>query len=259
MTIGCIGMGNMAQALVQGWLDCGALTAGEVFAFAPNQEKLAKNAARIGFCPASSVREAVQKAEVILMACKPYQIGSVLEEIRGLLPGKALLSVALGWDLARYREALGDEVRVQFIMPNTPARVGEGVFLFEEAHSLAPGEEAWARELFGRLGKVFVLPSRLMGIGGAVSGCGPAFVDMIIEAFADAAVKYGIQRAMAYELVSQMLLGSARLQRDTGIHPAVLKDAVCSPGGSTIRGVTALEEHGLRAACQAAIDAVMAY
>ena len=96
-----------------------------------------------------------------------------------------------------------------------------------------------------------------MGIGGAVTGCGPAFVDLFIEAFADAAVKYGIQRPMAYELVSQMILGSAKLQLTTGKHPGQLKDEVCSPGGSTIRGVEALEKNGLRSVCMSAIEAVM--
>ena len=120
-------------------------------------------------------------------------------------------------------------------------------------------QEEISRLLFAGIGKVLVLPTHLMGIGGTISGCGPAFTDMIIEAFGDAGVKYGLPREAAYALVSQMLLGAAKLQRDTGRHPAALKDAVCSPGGSTIRGVTALEAHGLRAACQAAVDAVMAY
>ena len=259
MKIGFIGMGNMGQALCEGWIRAGVLKPEEVSAYAPHREKLTANAARIGFQPAGSAREAAESADWVLMACKPYQIEEVLAEIGEALKGKVLLSVALGWDLKKYRKKLGEDVRVQFIMPNTPARVGEGVFLFEEENTLRPEERAAAKELFGALGKVFVLPSRLMGIGGAVSGCGPAFADMVMEALADAAVRYGIPRDTAYALVSQMLLGSAKLQRDTGIHPAVLKDAVCSPGGSTIRGVLALEEMGLRSALQAAVDEVMDY
>ncbi|MBO4873136.1 MAG: pyrroline-5-carboxylate reductase [Lachnospiraceae bacterium] len=259
MKLGFIGMGNMGQALCEGWLKAGALTPENVFAYAPHPEKLKKSADRIGFQPADSLSTLVKASERILMACKPYQVESVLAEIAPLLPGKVLLSVALGWDLKRYQAALGPEQAVQFIMPNTPARVGEGVFLFEEESTLSAEELAEAKALFAALGQVIVLPSRLMGIGGAVSGCGPAFVDLMMEAFADAAVKYGIPRDLAYPLVSQTFLGSAKLQRDTGIHPAALKDAVCSPGGSTIRGVLALEEKGARAACQAAIDAVMQY
>ena len=148
---------------------------------------------------------------------------------------------------------------MQFIMPNTPARVGEGVLLFEETNSLLAPERAALMELFGALGRVCELPSHLMGIGGAVTGCGPAFIDLMLEGFADAAVKYGVPRAQAYELVSQMVLGSAKLQLETQRHPGQLKDEVCSPGGSTIRGVCALEDAGLRAACVSAVDAVMQF
>ena len=113
--------------------------------------------------------------------------------------------------------------------------------------------------MFTSLGMVEELPGHLMGIGGAISGCGPAFMDLVIEAYADAAVKYGISRSLAYKLVSQTMLGSAKLQLDTGSHPGVLKDAVCSPNGTTIRGVTSLEENGLRNACVKSIDAIMDY
>ena len=113
------------------------------------------------------------------------------------------------------------------------------------------------RELLAAVGEVEVLPDALMGIGGALSGCGPAFVDLLIEAFADAGVLYGMPRDQAMRLVSQTVKGSAKLQQETGLHPGVLKDMVCSPGGSTIRGVAALEKNGYRAACIAAIEAIM--
>ena len=111
--------------------------------------------------------------------------------------------------------------------------------------------------MFSRIGTIIELPSSLMGIGGAITGCGPAFVDLFIEAYADAAVKYGISRQDAYTLVSQMVLGSAKLQLTTGKQPGQLKDEVCSPGGTTIRGVCALEEKGFRNACVKSIDAIM--
>ena len=114
------------------------------------------------------------------------------------------------------------------------------------------------KKLFEGLGIVEVLPSELMGIGGVISGCGPAFVDMFMEAYADAAVKYGISRPTAYRLVAQTVLGSAKLMQVTGDHPGVLKDAVCSPNGTTICGVAALEKAGLRSACIESIDAIMA-
>ena len=257
MKIGFIGMGNMAQAIVAGWNKTSQREAEEILAYAPNGRKLRENAARLGFRPMDSLRELADESDWIIIACKPYQVEAVLEEVSESLKDKPLLSIALGWNYGRLQAALGAEQRVRYVMPSTPAEVGEGVFLLEDMHNLTDREEEISRLLFAGIGQVLVIPSRLMGIAGTISGCGPAFADMMIEAFADAAVKYGLPREASYPLVSQMLLGAAKLQRDTGRHPAVLKDAVCSPGGSTIRGVTALEEKGLRAACQAAIDAVM--
>ena len=142
-------------------------------------------------------------------------------------------------------------------MPNTPVMVGEGVLLFEEKNSLLAEErEEWIR-IFRALGMVRSVPTRLMGVAGAITGCGPAFIDMIIEALGDAGVKYGLARADAYAMAAKMIEGSARLQLETGEHPGVLKDKVCSPAGTTIRGVDALEHAGLRAAMMDAIDRIM--
>ena len=199
----------------------------------------------------------MDKADTVVMACKPYQVEGVLQEIGNMLSGKALISIALSWNYEKCTAMLPADVRVQFVMPNTPAKVEEGVFLFEQENSLTKEERMQMMDLFGALGMVAELPASLMGIGGAVTGCGPAFVDLMLEGFADAAVKYGISRELAYRLVSQTVLGSAKLQLVTGEHPGVLKDAVCSPGGSTIRGVAALEHAGMRSACIDAIDAVM--
>ena len=156
-------------------------------------------------------------------------------------------------------EYFGDDVRIQCIMPNTPAMVGEGVMLFEGKNTLTETELSYIKDLFGALGIIETLPTDLMRIGGAISGCGPAFMDLIMEAYADAAVKYGIPRATAYNMVAMTVLGSAKLQLESGKHPAVLKDEVCSPGGTTIRGVATLEEKGLRDACISSIDAIMDY
>lgn len=255
--IAFIGMGNMAQALTDGFVKSGKIKAADIFAYAPNQKKLAENAKKFGFTPCGSLEEAVSYSNTIFMACKPYQIEEVLKEIKENLKGKALISIALGWNFEKYQKYLDPSTRVQFVMPNTPAMVGEGVFLFEKSNSLEPDERKEVWELFSALGTAEELPDNLMGIGGAISGCGPAFVDLFLEAYADAAVKYGIPRATAYKLVSQTVLGSAKLQLETGTHPAVLKDNVCSPAGSTIRGVAALEEAGLRNACIKSIDKIM--
>lgn len=255
--LGFIGMGNMAQALAMGFIKAKAVDAADVFAYAPNQDKLQKNAEIIGFTPVATLAELAQQVDTLVMACKPYQIADVIAQLRTALQGKAIISIAAGWDFARYTPLLPVDARLQFVMPNTPAMVGEGVFLFEEANTLTTEERKQIMDMFATVGLVQELPSYLMGIGGAITGCGPAFVDLMIEAYGDVGVKYGLKRADAYKLISQMILGSAKLQLESGIHPAQLKDNVCSPGGTTIRGVAALEEQGFRNACIKSIDAIM--
>ncbi len=255
--IGFIGMGNMAKAIAGGIIGSGAVERMQVSAYDPLQEKLRESASRLGFRPCAELSQLATESDILIMACKPYQIEEVLSGIGGMLPGKALLSIAAGWDFQRYQQVLEPGVRFQAIMPNTPAMVGEGVFLFEEENSLEEEERQEVMRMFSSIGFVQELPGRLMGVAGAVTGCGPAFADLFIEATADAAVKYGLPRELSYELVSRMLLGAAKLQLETGEHPAALKDAVCSPGGTTIRGVAALEHAGFRAACMDAVDAVM--
>ena len=260
--MGFIGMGNMAQAIAKGFLSTGKVKAENVFAFAPNQEKLKKNGEAIGFTPCASLAELASECDTLIAACKPYQLQSVISELGTALKEKVLLSVAAGWVFDTFNNMLNPAIdpyntRIQCIMPNTPAMVGQGVMLFEKKNSLKAEELEQAVELFKALGIVEFLDTSLMGIGGAISGCGPAFMDMIMEAYADAAVKYGIARDTAYRLVSQTMAGSAILQQKTESHPGVLKDAVCSPNGTTICGVDALEKAGLRGALISSIDAIM--
>lgn len=257
--VGFIGMGNMAQAIAQGFISSNKINKENIFAFAPNQQKLKLNAQKIGFNPIETVSELVKSVDTVIIACKPYQIENVLSQIQNELKGKALISIAAGWVFETFNKILKDQVRIQCIMPNTPAMALEGVLLFEKTNSLNKDELLQIKEMFSSLGLVEELDSSLMGIGGAISGCGPAFMDLIMEAYADAAVKYGISRDVAYRLVSQTMLGSAKLQQVTNTHPAVLKDAVCSPNGTTIRGVDSLEKNGLRGACISSIDTIMNY
>ena len=257
MKIGFIGMGNMAQALASGFIKYGRVKAQGLKAFAPNQKKLKENADKIGFTPVATLPELLEDSDIIILACKPYQMDTVLGEIKDLLKGKAVISVALGWNFKKWESEQIKDTRFQFVMPNIPVCTGEGVLIFEEENSLFDGERTDIMKLFESVGLITELPSRLIGIGGAISGCGPAFANMCIEAYADAAVRYGIQRDKAYELVSATLMGAARMQLMTGEHPAVLKDKVCSPAGSTIKGVMALEREGFRRACQTSIDEIM--
>ena len=255
--LGFIGMGNMGRAIASGLIAGGAMAAGDVCAYAPRWERLKKYCEPLGIRPCRSAAEAAEGCDAVLLAVKPYVIEGVLRELGDALAGKTVLSVALGYDLARLKPLLPESARIQFIMPNTPALVGAGALLFQQENTLEADERRQIMEKFAVLGEVIELPGHLMGIGGAISGCGPAFCAMVIEALADAGVKYGLPRETAYRLASQTLAGTGRMQIETGQHPGAIKDGVCSPGGTTIRGVEALERAGLRAAMLNAVQAVM--
>lgn len=257
MKIGFIGLGNMGGAIASGVVKSGLVPVENICGFEPRAEHMAAFAAQTGITPCATIQDAVAFADVVVIAVKPYVIEGVLAGIREDLKGKALVSVALGYDFKRLSALLDESTRVQFVMPNTPAMVGAGMLLFESTNSLEAGERAEIMNLFRALGRVTEMPSHLMGIGGAVSGCGPAFCAMMIEALADAGVKYGLPRDVAYLLASQTLSGTGKMQLETGMHPGVIKDGVCSPAGTTIRGVEALERAGLRAAMLDAVQAVM--
>ena len=164
--LGFIGFGNMAQALCGGFVKSGLITKENIFAFAPNYEKLCGNAEKFGCTPCKVLKDVVEKCDTLVMACKPYQIESVLKEIRDSLMGKTLVSVAAGWDFAKYAALLsvepsavtGEYCRLQFVMPNTPAQVFEGVMLFEEANTLTEAEHKKITELFESLGIVESTP-----------------------------------------------------------------------------------------------------
>ena len=254
--IGFIGMGNMARAIVRGFVDNGSAEPGALYAYAPHYDRLKTFADETGIHACQTLESMLAQVDAVVIAVKPHVVEGVLNQVRGLLAGKALLSVAAGWPFDRYAALLGDEVRIQTIMPNTPCEIGAGMLLFEERHSLTDAEREEALSMFSALGEVEILPTHLMTPAMAISGCGPAFMAMVIEAMADAGVKYGLPRRTSYRLASQTMVGSGRLQLETGRHPGEIKDEVCSPAGTTIRGVEALEQSGLRSALFDAINAV---
>ena len=253
--IGFVGMGNMARAIAEGVVKGGAAKAEDLYGFAPRYERLKEFCDSLGMNACRSVEEMLNEVDTVVMAVKPYVVEGVLEQIRDSLKGKAMLSVVAGYTCEKYRPLVDESVRVQYIMPNTPCMVGAGMLLFEQETTLTDAERAEAVRMFEALGEVEILPTRLMAPAMGISGCGPAFVAMMIEALADAGVKYGLPRATAYRLASQTALGTGKMQLETGMHPGVIKDGVCSPAGTTIRGVEALEAHGMRRAFMEAVKA----
>ena len=254
MKLGFIGMGNMASAILLGGLKAGYLHPEDVYAYDIDSKKVADMSQQTGIHAAASTQELIASSDVILMAVKPYNIEDVIKENFDSLKGKAIVSIALGWNYAKYREILPQETRVAFVMPNTPCMVGEGMALLEETNNLTQEELDFTKGLFESIGKLIPLKTSLMNAGGTLSGCGPAFIYVIMEALADGAVLHGLPRDVAYTLVSQMVLGSGKMLAESGLHPGKLKDNVCSPAGSTIRGVRALEDGNIRATLIDAMD-----
>lgn len=255
MKIGFVGFGNMASAMADGWIAAG-VPAGDMCACAGHFEALRARCSARGMVACHDAAEVVAASDLVVAAIKPYLIEKVFAPLAEALKGKLVLSVAWGWDSDRWEAVLPGVAHLSTV-PNTPVSVNEGVIATEKASTLSEAQRVRVLDLLGKLGTVVELDSNLLFVGGTVGGCAPAFIALAIEALGDAAVKHGIPRADAYKIVSQMILGTAKLQLASGQHPAAMKDAVCSPGGATIRGVVALEDAGFRSALVKAIDATL--
>lgn len=256
MNLGFIGFGNMASAMADGFLRCKALPAAQIFASARDWDKLCKNTAARGIHACKDTGEVIEQCDLIVIAVKPYQVKDVLSPYTESLRGKILVSVAAGMTFERYQEFLPENIHHISTIPNTPVSICEGVIACEQRHSLTEEEYEQFFHLFSYIGLVQPVETHLLSVAGTVAGCGPAFAAMFIEALSDAGVKHGLPRALSYRLASQMLAGTAKLQLATNAHPGQMKDAVCSPGGTTIVGVAALEKNGFRHAVIDAIDAI---
>ena len=264
LTLGFLGFGQMGSAIAAGLArfseeaKAGAL---RMTAYTPHPDKLKERIASLGLSefvtPCASAEELADGCDALLLAVKPYQAEAAAAGIRDRLAGRAVLSVVNAMGCAELSRIFGPEVRVQYIMPNTPMKAGAGVALFEEENSLTEDERAYFESLFASVGTVIRLPGSQMKAAASLSGCGPAFFFMAAEALGDAGVKNGLKRADAYRLAAATMAGAGRLLLETGAHPGELKDGVCSPGGTTIRGVAALEEDGFRSALIHAVDATL--
>jgi len=248
MKIGFIGAGNMGGAILMGALKSGFLTADDVLIFDLNRELTERWQSKYHVQCAQSNAHLAQECEWIVLAVKPVFLSGVLQEIRPYLNQKKVISIAAGWSVEMLKNACGEEAKLLRVMPNTPALVGAGLTALCEETTLEASSFEWAKKLFQTLGMVQVIPERLIDAVIAVSGSSPAYVFMFIDAMADAAVKLGMPRAMAIESAAQAVMGAAKMVLETKLHPAVLKDQVCSPGGTTIEAVQTLEEEGMRAA-----------
>ena len=253
-TYGFIGVGNMGGALARAV--CRTVEPDQVFLSNRTMEKARALAAELG-CRTADAEAVAESADFIFLGVKPQMMEELLTGVGSVLAKRetrfVLVSMAAGLSVAHIQKLAGGAYPVIRIMPNTPCSIGEGMTLYAVSPEVEAKEEKTFLADMAGAGKFTALAEHLMDAGSAVSGCGPAFVFLFLEALADGGVACGLPRNIAMELAAQTLIGAARLQQESGKHPGALKDAVWSPGGTTIQGVRALEEGGFRATAMHAV------
>ena len=254
MKLGFVGTGNMASAIMGGIIDKKVIPAEEIIGSdlsAPGRERAKE---QFGIHVTGSNQEVVEKAEVVILAVKPQFYEDVITKIRdSVREDQIIITIAPGKTLAWLSEKFGKTVKIVRTMPNTPAMVGEGMTAACPNEHMTEEETAYVKTLLESFSRVEIVPERLMDVVVSVSGSSPAYVFVLIEAMADAAVSGGMPRAQAYQFAAQAVLGSAKMVLETGRHPGELKDMVCSPAGTTIEAVRTLEERGFRSAVMEAM------
>ncbi len=255
MKIGFIGTGNMAGAIMSGLINKGIFQPDEIIGSDISGQGRQNAKDNYGICVTADNREAAS-AEVLVLSVKPQFYADTIAEIRDSMTEKQLvITIAPGKTLKWLGEQFGKEMKIIRTMPNTPAMVGEGMTAACPNEFVTDEELGYALKILGAFGKVEIVPERIMDAVVAVSGSSPAYVFMLIEAMADAAVMEGMPRTQAYKFAAQAVYGSAKMVLETGKHPGELKDMVCSPAGTTIGAVRILEEKGFRSAVIEAMKA----
>ena len=252
---GFIGTGNMGYAILKGLLKI--YSQDELMITDANKDKRQQVSQETGVAAAEDNETLAKSVKYIVLAVKPQYYGAVLKDIAPVVTKEqVIISIAPGITIDDLKRELGDDKRIVRAMPNTPALIGEGMTgVCYDRQLFTEEEEKEIHTFFSSFGKMRIVEERLINAVVCVSGSSPAYVYMFIEALADSAVKYGLPRDTAYEMAAQAVAGSAKMVLETGKHPGELKDAVCSPGGTTIAAVSALEEAGFRSAVIKAADA----
>jgi len=252
--LGLIGAGNMARAIAVGAIEKNVIGAGSVFVFDIDSGKQKEMADKLGVSAVGSARELMERSDIVLLAVKPNVLEAVLLDIKDAAGTKPLVSIAAGWSAEKIMDVAGSDKKVLRLMPNTPLMVGEGMTVFETPSNLGDDEQAFVERVFSALGQIEHVPAKLMDAVTAVSGSGPAYVYMFIEALARAGEKNGLPAGKALKLATQTALGASKMVMETGEEPGALTQAVCSPGGTTIEAVKSLEKDGMGSVIAAAVD-----
>jgi pyrroline-5-carboxylate reductase len=255
MTLGFIGCGKMASALVGGIVQSSAFLHEQIVASDAYPEAASKLAAETGIKTVANNDELASASQALVLCVKPLDAVKALQTLAPGLGGKLVISIVAGLSLESLQAAAGAECRVIRVMPNTPALIGKGAAAYALGATATPEDGELAEKIFRAVGQIHRVPEYLLDAVTGLSGSGPAYVYTIIEALADGGVLMGLPRGLALQLAAQTVAGAAEMVLQGGEHPAALRDAVTSPGGTTIAGLEALEQRGLRAALMTAVRA----
>lgn len=249
MKLGFIGVGNMGGAIIKGAIKKNVIDPKDVLIYDKDVQKAQSLAKELGVSVAEDNTEIATFSDCIFLAVKPTFIQGVIDEIKPWLQGKCLISMAAGWTFDMLKTACNpfeDHAAILRIMPNTSISIGQGTTILCEEHSLTRGMLIWATGFFSSLGYAAMLPERLLNAATAVSGSGPAYVYLLMESMIDGAVRLGLPRDIATRLTAQTVIGAGRMVMSSAENPAALKNAVSSPGGSTIEALYYLEKSAFK-------------
>ena len=247
--IGFIGNGNMGRAIIDGIISGKIVSAKEIIVSDKDRAGLELMKEKYGVLTAADNTEAAKKSDILFLAIKPNVLYNVIDEIKEAVSADTLIvSIAAGQSIEKISDAFGKKIKLIRVMPNTPALVGEGMASITPNENASDSDVDAIKKIFDSFGRSEIVPEYMIDAVTAVSGSSPAYVFMFIEAMADAAVMGGMPRNQAYTFAAQAVLGSAKMVLETRKHPGELKDMVCSPSGTTIEAVAALERSGFKSA-----------
>jgi len=245
--IGFIGAGNMGKAIINGLLNSNFISRDNILASEISKQIAEKVSSELGITVFTNNKELVKNSDIIILCVKPHFIQTVIESIKDCLTeNKLIISIAAGISTGFIEKIIESKIPVIRVMPNTPALVGEGMAAVCKGQYVSDEQIKFVLELFSKVGRSIEIQEKLINAVTGISGSGPAFIYTIIEALADGGVKLGLPKNIALELAAQTTLGSAKMVLETGKHPAILKDEVTTPGGTTIAGLMVMEENKVR-------------
>ena len=255
LKMGFLGAGQMATVLAKGWLAAGLLTSDRCRASDPSPDARSPFQKETGIVAVADNAAVVAESNVLVLAVKPQMMSKLLAEVRpAVTENHLLISIAAGISIKQIADTLAGNHRIVRVMPNTPCLVNCSAAGYALGPTATQEDANQVETLFNTVGKAFALPESLLDAVTGLSGSGPAYIYILIEALSDGGVRMGLPRDVATALATQTVLGAAKMVLETKQHPAVLKDAVTSPGGTTIAGIHALERAGFRAAVMDAVE-----